>query len=44
MSMMILLVRLCFFGLLLFLMFKAYNRQPFLLPIIGPIAEKQANS
>jgi uncharacterized membrane protein len=28
--------------LLLFLMFKAYNNEKFVLPIIGPLAEKQA--
>jgi len=31
------------FLLWLFLMFKAYNRERYSLPIIGPIAEKQAN-
>ena len=31
------------FLLWLFLMFKAYNRERFSLPIVGPIAEKQAN-
>jgi len=25
-----------------FLIYKAYNREKFLLPIIGPLAEKQA--
>jgi uncharacterized membrane protein len=29
-------------GVWLFLMFKAYNNQKFVLPIIGPLAEKQA--
>jgi len=29
-------------GLFVFLMYKAYNRERFVLPIIGPIAEKQA--
>lgn len=28
----------------LFLMFKAYNNQRFVLPVVGPLAEKQANS
>jgi uncharacterized membrane protein len=36
------LIGLCFFGLWLFLMYKAYNRERFVLPIIGPLAEKQA--
>jgi uncharacterized membrane protein len=31
-----------FFGLWIFLMYKAYNRERFVLPIIGPLAEKQA--
>lgn len=30
------------FGLWLFLMYKAYNNQPFVLPVIGPLAEQQA--
>jgi uncharacterized membrane protein len=29
-------------GVWLFLMYKAYNNQKFVLPIIGPLAEKQA--
>jgi uncharacterized membrane protein len=29
-------------GLWLFLMYKAYNNEKFVLPIIGPLAEKQA--
>jgi uncharacterized membrane protein len=33
-----------FFGLWLFLMYKAYNKEKFLLPVIGPLAEKQANA
>jgi len=33
-----------FFCLWLFLIYKAYNKEKFLLPIIGPMAEKQANS
>jgi uncharacterized membrane protein len=36
------LIGLCFFGLWLFLMYKAYNRERFVIPIIGPLAEKQA--
>ncbi len=36
------LVYLAFFILWLFLMFKAYNKEMFKLPIIGDIAEKQA--
>jgi uncharacterized membrane protein len=31
-----------FFGLWLFLMYKAYNKERFVIPIIGPLAEKQA--
>jgi uncharacterized membrane protein len=31
-----------FLGLWLFLMYKAYNNEKFVLPIIGPLAEKQA--
>jgi uncharacterized membrane protein len=30
------------FGLWLFLMYKAYNKERLVLPIIGPLAEKQA--
>jgi len=30
------------FGGWLFLMYKAYNREKFVIPIIGPLAEKQA--
>jgi len=37
-----LLVRLCFFLGWLFLLFKAYNHERFMLPVIGPIAAKQA--
>jgi uncharacterized membrane protein len=33
-----------FFGLWLFLMYKAYNKEKFVLPVIGPLAEKQANA
>jgi uncharacterized membrane protein len=33
-----------FFALWLFLMYKAYNREKFVLPIIGPLAEKQAGA
>ena len=32
------------FGLWLFLMYKAYNKEKFVLPIIGPLAEKQAGA
>lgn len=32
------------FGLWLFLMYKAYNKDKFMLPFIGPMAEKQANT
>jgi len=35
-------VSLCIFGCWLFLMYKAYNREHFKLPIIGDLAEKQA--
>jgi uncharacterized membrane protein len=31
-------------GLWLFLMYKAYNKEKFVLPLIGPLAEKQANA
>lgn len=33
-----------FFALWLFLMYKAYNREKFVLPLIGPLAEKQAGA
>jgi uncharacterized membrane protein len=33
---------LIWFAIVLFLAFKAYNKERFLLPIIGPLAEKQA--
>lgn len=33
-----------FFGLWLFLMYKAYNKEKFVLPLIGPLAEKQAGA
>ena len=33
-----------FFCLWLFLMYKAYNKEKFVIPIIGPFAEKQANA
>jgi uncharacterized membrane protein len=36
------LVRLAFFALWLFLMYKAYNNERFELPILGPIAAKHA--
>ena len=32
------------FGLWLFLMYKAYNKEKFVLPLIGPLAEKQAGA
>jgi uncharacterized membrane protein len=32
------------FGLWLFLMYKAYNKEKFVLPIVGPLAEKQAGA
>ena len=35
-------VGLAFFGFWLFLMYKAYNREMFKIPVIGDIAEKQA--
>lgn len=31
-----------FFGLWIFMMYKAYNNQKVVLPVIGPLAEKQA--
>ncbi len=37
-----LLIYLVFFVIWVFLIYKAYNREKFLLPIIGPLAEKQA--
>lgn len=43
-TMVYLLIRLALFALWIFVMFKAYQGQKFMLPIIGPIAEKQANS
>lgn len=36
------LVRLAFFLLWLFMIYKAYNNERFPLPIIGPLAAKQA--
>ena len=33
-----------FFCLWLFLMYKAYNKEKFVLPLIGPLAEKQAGA
>jgi uncharacterized membrane protein len=33
---------LIWFAIVLFMAFKAYNKERFLLPIIGPLAEKQA--
>jgi len=38
------LVGLCGFGLWLFLMWKAYNNDPLVLPVIGPLAQQQANT
>jgi len=38
------LVSLCIFGLSIFLMYKAYNKEKVVLPIIGPLAEKQAGA
>jgi len=32
------------FGLWLFLMYKAYNKEKFVIPLIGPLAEKQAGA
>jgi len=31
-------------GLWLFMMYKAYNKEKFVLPVIGPLAEKQAGA
>ena len=39
-----LLLRLAFFALWLFLMYKAYSKERFMVPFIGPLAEKQASS
>ena len=36
------LIQLAMFGLWVFLVYKAYNREKFVLPVIGPLAEKQA--
>lgn len=36
------LVYLAFLALVVFLMYKAYNNEKFVLPVIGPLAEKQA--
>lgn len=33
-----------FFGFWLFLMYKAYNKEKFVIPVIGPLAEKQAGA
>lgn len=38
------LVSLCIFGLTIFLMYKCYNKEKVVLPIIGPLAEKQAGA
>ncbi|MCL4781574.1 MAG: hypothetical protein KJZ70_00925 [Bryobacterales bacterium] len=32
------------FGVWIYLMYKAYNNQRVVLPVIGPLAEKQANA
>ncbi len=32
------------FGLYIFLMYKTYNKEKIVLPIIGPLAEKQAGA
>ena len=37
-------VGLCGFGLWLFLMYRAYNNDPLVLPVIGPLAQQQANA
>ena len=41
-SILSLMLSLCFLGAWLFLMYKAYNREMFKIPVIGDIAEKQA--
>ena len=41
-SPLLLLVGLAFFALWLYLMWKAYQNQKVVLPVIGPLAEKQA--
>jgi len=38
------LIRIAFFVLWLLMMYKAYNKERFLLPFIGPIAAKQAGA
>ena len=38
------LIELGFFGAWLFLIWKAYSNEKFMIPVIGPLAEKQANS
>jgi uncharacterized membrane protein len=37
------LISLAFFALWLFLMYRAYQNEPFVLPVIGPIAQQLAN-
>ena len=32
------------FGMWIFLMYKAYNKEKFVIPFIGPLAEKQAGA
>jgi len=34
-------IRLVFFVLWIFLMYKAYNNERFMLPVIGPLAARQ---
>ena len=41
-SMISLIMSLCFLAVWIFLMYKAYNREHFKIPIIGDLAEKQA--
>ena len=43
MGVVMLVIYLGFFGLWLFLMWKAYNGEKLVLPVIGPLAEAQAN-
>jgi uncharacterized membrane protein len=37
------LIRLVFLAAFLFLMWKAYNNERFVIPVIGPLSEQQAN-
>jgi uncharacterized membrane protein len=41
-SLLSLAVGLAFFGMWLFLMYKAFNKEYFKIPVIGDMAEKQA--